>query len=308
MATHFACIGVGRIGASWALTFARAGFRVKVFDPQPGAVEDAMQEIARALANMRSAGAEIDGAALCARIEPAASLAEAAAQADYVQESGPENVEFKRAIFADLDRLAPPDSVLASSTSEIPASQFTEGLDGRTRCLVAHPFNPPHLIPVVEICPSPWTAPEVTDRAAALQRQAGQVPIRLQREIPGFILNRLQIAVVMEALHLLGEGICTVEDLDLGMQLGLALRWTAIGPMKANHLATRGGYRELIEKYGPTMRSIAGDLAMDYDLPPGLPGMIHDAIEEGLGAGGGRGDLERERDQRLVRLKAALDG
>ncbi len=130
------------------------------------------------------------------------------------RKTGPEKIEEKRVIFAELDRLAPKDALLVSSTSAITASRFTETLAGRARCLVGHPVNPPHLVPLVELCGAPWTSPEAIERARKIYREIGQVPVTINREINGFVLNRLQGALLAEAFRLVGEGYISAEDLD----------------------------------------------------------------------------------------------
>ena len=140
---------------------------------------------------------------------------------EFVQENGPEIVEDKKTIFAQLDKLAPPDALLVSSTSAITASRFTETLPGRARCLVGHPVNPPHLVPLVELCGAPWTSPDAIDRARKIYREIGQVPVTINREIDGFVLNRLQGALLAEAFRLVGEGYVSAEDLDHTVKDGL---------------------------------------------------------------------------------------
>src|SRR5205085_5888573 len=194
-----------------------------------------------------------------ARLTPAASLAEAVPRADLVQENGPETVEAKRAIFADLDCHAPPAAVLASSTSFIPASAFSEELPGRERCLVGHPVNPPHLVPVVELCGAPWTAPETVARAHGVMSEIGQVPIIVRRELDGFILNRLQGALLTEAMRLVGEGYVSPEDLDKTVRDGLGLRWSFMGPFETIELNAPGGAADYCERYSGFYRRLAAD-------------------------------------------------
>ena len=149
-----------------------------------------------------------------------------------MQENLPEEVAIKRTAFAELDRLASPDAILASSTSAIVASQFTADLAGRARCLVAHPVNPPHLVPVVELCGAPWTSEATLDRARVTMASLGQVPIVVRREIDGFVLNRLQGALLTEAMRLVADGVVAPDDLDKTMRDGLGLRWSFMGPLR----------------------------------------------------------------------------
>ncbi len=174
-----------------------------------------------------------------------------------MQENLPEQVAIKREIFGTLDALAPAAAVLASSTSAIPASQFTEALAGRSRCLVAHPVNPPHLIPVVELCGTAWTAAATIERAQAVMEEVGQVPIVVRRELDGFILNRLQGALLSEALRLVGEGYVSPEDLDKTVAHGLGLRWSFMGPLATIELNAPGGVADYCARYGGFYRSLA---------------------------------------------------
>ena len=199
-------IGAGLIGRSWAIVFARAGWMVSLYDPVENVATGAVPLIASELNALARLGLVSDPAAAAARVTPVARLGQAVADVDFIQENGPENVDAKIAIFTELDRLAPREAILTSSTSAIVASRFTEKLAGRERCLVAHPVNPPHLVPVVELCGAPWTAPDTVARTRAIYESIGQVPITVRREVDGFILNRLQGALLAEAFRLVGEG------------------------------------------------------------------------------------------------------
>ncbi|MFO1364088.1 MAG: 3-hydroxyacyl-CoA dehydrogenase [Burkholderiales bacterium] len=247
-------VGCGLIGRAWAIVFARAGHPVAAYDSDAAALAASLALVDGALAELARFGllAE-EPAAVRARIVAAPDLAEAVRACAYVQESVRETVEAKRAIFAQLDRLAPPDCVLASSTSYIPASAFSDGLPGRARCLVAHPVNPPHVVPVVELCPAPWTAPEVLARTRALHATAGQVPVVVRREIPGFLLNRLQAALVCEAIRLYEDGYASAEDIDRTVRDGLGLRWSFMGPLETIDLNAPAGVLDYARRYAATM-------------------------------------------------------
>jgi len=244
-----AIIGAGLIGRAWAGVFARAGWDVTIYDAAPGAVESAQKLIAEGLQEQASHGLVKDPKAAAARVRLAHDLAEALEGADYVQENLPETVEAKQAIFAELDRLAPPEIVLASSTSAIVASRFTEPLATRARCLVAHPVNPPHLIPLVELVGAPWTAPDTIERAKEVYESIGQVPIVVNREIEGFILNRLQGALLAEAFRLVGEGYVSPQDCDKTLKDGLGLRWSFMGPFETIDLNAPGGMADYCARY-----------------------------------------------------------
>ena len=186
-------------------------------------------------------------------------IEDAVAGATWVQENLPEQVEIKREVFRVLDALAPADAILASSTSAIPVSQFTDALMGRARCLVAHPVNPPHLVPVVELCGAPWTTYATIERARAVMADVGQVPIVVRRELDGFILNRLQGALLSEAMRLVGEGYVSPEDLDKTVAHGLGLRWSFMGPFATIELNAPGGVADYCARYGGFYRKLAAD-------------------------------------------------
>lgn len=253
-AQRIAIVGAGLIGRAWAIVFARAGNAVTLNDTVPGATQAALEWIDHTLEEMRSYGLIDEAAAsVRARLRVAGSLEDALDGATYVQENVRETLEAKCEIFAEMDRLAASDCVLASSTSFIPASAFSETLRGRARCLVAHPVNPPHVVPVVELCPAPWTDAEALERARALHAAAGQVPVIVRRELPGFILNRLQAALVCEAVRLYEEGVASAEDIDKTVRDGLGLRWSFMGPMETIDLNAPGGVADYAARYGATM-------------------------------------------------------
>lgn len=254
---RIAVVGSGLIGRAWAMVFARAGHPVRLFDIAPGAVERALGLIAEGLAEQARCGLlEEAPDVVAARITAAASLAGALDGAAYVQENTAERLEVKREVFAQMDALAAPDTILASSTSMIPTSEFSEGLAGRARMLVAHPVNPPHVVPVVELSPAPWTDPAVVERARALHERAGQVPVTVRREIQGFILNRLQAALLCEAWQLVRDGYVSVEDLDKTIRDGLGLRWALMGPFETIDLNAPGGIADYARRYGPVMSAV----------------------------------------------------
>ncbi len=262
-----ACIGVGNVGRSWAIVFARAGWEVRLWDAYPGVVERALGLIRTALSEAREAGLGGDVEPILARIHTAHGLEDALADVDYAQESAAEDTEIKRSLFASMDGCAPPRTILASSTSAIAGAAFLETIPGRNRCVIAHPVNPPHIIPLVEICASPWTDAGTVERTRVVMEEVGQSPVVLNREIDGFLLNRLQWALMGEALHLVGEGVCAPEDIDRVLTHGLALRWAFIGPFTVAHLnANRGveGYYEVLrEAVARVQRSLRADYPPD---------------------------------------------
>jgi L-gulonate 3-dehydrogenase len=220
-----------------------------------------------------------------------------------VQENGPEKVDVKIAIYAELDRLAPHDAILASSTSAIVASKFTEGLAGRHRCLVAHPVNPPHLVPVVELCGAPWTSPKVIARARAIYAGIGQVPVLVKKEIEGFILNRLQGALLTEAMKLVGEDYVSPQDLDHVVKNGLGLRWSFLGPFETIELNAPGGIADYIARYSAFYQRLADDPAPSASWQG--PGAEHVAAEWGRTPDAAEIEQRSQRrDERLAALQA----
>lgn len=264
-----AIVGTGLIGRAWAAVFARAGWTVRLYDPDPATQARSLALVADELAMLAGHGLCEDPTGAAARVSAAASLAEAVADAGFVQENGPETLERKLEIFAALDRLAPADAILASSTSAIVASHFTADLAGRGRCLVGHPVNPPHLVPLVELCAAPWTRPQVMQAAHAIYAQIGQVPVTVHREIEGFVLNRLQGAVLAEAFRLVAEGVMTPQDLDHTIKDGLGLRWSFMGPFETIELNAPGGLADYCDRYMGIYRRLAADPAgpQVYDAP-----------------------------------------
>ncbi|MEU7479654.1 3-hydroxyacyl-CoA dehydrogenase NAD-binding domain-containing protein [Lentzea sp. NPDC042327] len=245
-----AVIGAGVIGLSWARLFCEHGLTVRVADPRPDLVVP-------------------DG------VEVAATVADAVRDADLVQENGPEDLEFKKTLFAELVREAPAHALLLSSSSAIPSTAFTEGIDG-SRVLIGHPFNPPHVIPLVEVVPGEQTTEESVSRAVEFYRSVGRTPVVERKEVPGFVGNRLQAALSREAAYLVEQGVVTPQDLDTVVTSSLGIRWATVGPFLGAHLGGGpGGYRHLAEHIGRSMRDLA--LGTPSDDPERLIRAVEDA-------------------------------
>ena len=301
--TKIAVIGAGLIGRSWAIVFARAGFQVNLWDHFPHQTTAAMEFVRDRLPELHQAGLiKDDPDDVMARITPLTSMWEAVADVEHVQENGPERVEVKQALYAELDRAAKPEVTLASSTSGIPASAFTEHLQHRGRCLVAHPVNPPYLVPLVELCPAPWTDPVVVARCRDLMERAGQVPATVKKEMDGFALNRLQGALLAEAFRLLADDVISPGDLDALVRDGLGLRWSFMGPLETIDLNAPGGLKDYCDRYGPLyakMQDQAKPLAWD----DALVDRLHAARREELPLN--MTPIRQEwRDRRLMALLA----
>lgn len=262
---RIACVGAGVIGRSWAVAFAAGGANVRVFDPSKKVVDRARGFAVEALSKLEAYGRCDDADAALDRIRFFEVIETAVEDAYYVQESIAEDLTVKKQLFEQLDGCTPPSAILASSTSTIPASRFMSDLDGCGRCIVAHPVNPPHLIPAVEICPAPFTSQTTIERTTKLMESIGHVPIMLRKEIPGFLINRLQLALIGEALHLVSEGYCSASDLDRAVKYSLGLRWALLGPFEAGHLNADSGYYEYMKKFEPAIKQLIGQLQVDYD-------------------------------------------
>jgi L-gulonate 3-dehydrogenase len=258
---RIAVIGCGLVGRAWAIVFARAGCDVTLFDAEAGAAARAREQIARNLDDLAVHQLLDDPARVLRRIAIAGSLAAVLDGARYAQESVFERVDIKRNVFAEIDRAIGPDTIVGSSSSGIPASAFTEGLSANARYLIAHPVNPPYLAPVVELVPAPWTAPATMAAARALMSAVGQVPVSMSREIEGFILNRLQAVLLMEAWRLVEQGYASAEDVDRTISDGLGLRWSFMGPFETIDLNAPGGVADYARRLGPLYQSIAASTA-----------------------------------------------
>ncbi len=300
-ARRAAIIGTGLIGQGWAIVFARMGWEVRLYDVNAAMLAEARTLILQQLRELETQGLLEGADAVVQRVQAAASLRDALEGACYVQENSPEKVEIKRALFAELDALAEPDAVIGSSTSSIPASQFTDHLAGRQRCLVAHPVNPPYLIPVVELCPAPWTSPEALAAAREVMAGIGQKPVVVRREIEGFILNRLQGALLQEAFRLAAAGIASAEDIDTTVKDGLGLRWSFMGPFETIDLNAPGGIADYCQRYGGLYQSIG---ATQGECVP-WEGALVDALADERRGLLPHEDLARRRfwrDEKLMRL------
>ena len=303
--TKIAIIGSGFIGRAWAITFARAGFDVALADKAEGAPEAALAYIEGVLPDL-AANDLLNGAspeAVRARLSAAGSYAEALEGAVHAQENAPEDLALKQALYAELDALAAPETVLASSTSAILPSRFSESLKHRERVCVCHPINPPYLIPAVEVVPAPWTSADTMTRAADLMRAAGQSPIVMKRELDGFVMNRMQGALLEEAFRLVADGYASVEDVDIGIREGLALRWSFMGPFETIDLNAPGGVADYVARYQQIYERISPDQWRRVDwagpvletvLAERRARLAHDALQE----------RQVWRDRRLMALAA----
>jgi L-gulonate 3-dehydrogenase len=269
-----AVVGTGVIGRGWMYVFTRAGCPTHVIDRDPDQVKRALEWFDVTLEEDIKDGFITQGGADRCRslISSYSDLKEALSGIEYVQESGPENLEIKHEIFVRADEVADPGAILASSTSAIDINLIAEGLSGMARCVTAHPFNPPHIVPIVEVMGTEKTDPAVVTRTVEFLKRVGQKPVVMNYFLPGYLINRIQAAVVREANHLVVRGAASVADVDALMSHGLGLRWALFGSFGINHTNADGGVREYYSRYGQAYQDIMNDL--DSTPPTFDPEMI----------------------------------
>ncbi|MFH8631055.1 3-hydroxyacyl-CoA dehydrogenase NAD-binding domain-containing protein [Streptomyces lydicus] len=296
-----ACIGAGVIGGGWAAHFLARGYDVTAWDPAPDAEDRLRRLVAAAWPALEQIG--LTEGASQDRLTVAPTLAAAVADADFVQESAPEKLELKRSLLAELAAAAPPGVVIASSTSGYPMTDMQTAADGSAagagRLVVGHPFNPPYLIPLVEVVGGERTDREAVEWAARFYDVAGKSVITMDRELPGFIANRLQEALWREALHMVANGEASVEDIDASITEGPGLRWAFMGPCLTFALAGgEGGMAHMLDHFGPSLKSPWTRLEA-----PELDRALRDAMVDGCAAAAGErtyADLVAERDQGVI--------
>ena len=301
-----AVVGAGLIGRSWAIVFARAGHEVALFDADAEVLAQARGRIEHSLRDLRTFKLIKKVKPILRRVCVTARLGDALSGAKHAQESIFEELEAKRAIFGEMDALAAGDCVLASSSSYIPASRITENLRGRVRCLIAHPANPPHVIPIVEIVPAAWTDADTVARTRALFAAAGQVPIVVRRELDGFVLNRLQAALLNEAARLVEAGYVDAHDLDKTISAGLGRRWAFMGPFETIDLNAPGGVADYARRYGPSMYEMARQQADPRPWSDALVAQIDAERRKVLPLSQHRARQEW-RDRNLMRISQAIN-
>ena len=249
-----AIIGGGVIGASWAALFLVNGLKVVLSDPDPAIKAKVDDIIAAALPALRALGYDVTDVET--RLSFQKDNAAAVSNADFVQECGPENVDFKKELWKLVEKAAPRDALLLSSSSTIPASIQCAAMKDPSRLLIGHPFNPPHLMPLVEVVPTPKTQPAITVRALAFYTGIGKVALEIKKEIPGFVANRLQAAIFQESVYLVAEGVVTLEQLDDIVTSSLGIRWATSGPFLSFHLGGGpGGLAHFVDHLGPPMET-----------------------------------------------------
>jgi 3-hydroxyacyl-CoA dehydrogenase len=299
-----AIIGSGLVGQGWAISFARGGCNVRLWDNDPEAPKRAVAGIPAALKELADNDLlDEDAAVVAGRIAAVGSIEAALDGAGHVQENAPEDVEIKKQVTNRIATIAGPETVIASSTSSLMPSLFTEQAPGRDRCVVGHPLNPPYLTPAVEIVPAPWTAPSTVEKARALYAAIGHSPIVLEREVDGFVVNRLQGALLHEAFRLVADGYAKAEDIDRAVRDGLGLRWSFMGPFETIDLNAPGGICDYVARYEGMYQRSAEQQKETRDWIPALEA----GIEAERAAALPRNAIaERQawRDRRLTALAA----
>ena len=252
---RIAIVGTGVIGASWAAQYLARGFDVIATDPAPDAEANLRKYVDEAWTVLNSIG--LSPGASRDRLEFTADMKKALAKADFVQENGPERVDFKIKLYADMDAVTPPDSLIASSSSSLTMSVVQSKCEHPERCVIGHPFNPPHVIPLVEVVGGAKTSPAAIEKALAFYKSIGKRAILLRKEVPGHVANRLQSALYREVLYLIEQGVLSVADADDAVSWGPGLRWGVMGPSLQFHLGGgAGGIQHFIDHLLPAMEPL----------------------------------------------------
>ncbi|KAI3391187.1 hypothetical protein diail_7792 [Diaporthe ilicicola] len=298
-----AIIGCGSIGASWAALFLAQGLTVSAFDINPASQRFLENIITDALPVLSSLGLLKRTDAKPSDVLFTTTLEDALRDADFVQENGPERLQFKQELFGKIAQAVSPDTIIATSSSGLTCSSIQDGMAASSRpgrCVVGHPFNPPHLIPLVEVVGGRRTSPEVIARTMQFYAAVGKKPVQVRKEVVGHVANRLQAALMREMMYLLQEDVATVSDLDTAMSFGPGLRWGVMGPNTLFHLGGgEGGIQHMADHLlAPLMSWYAPrDPVVDEDL---RRKWVDGTMEEVDGRG--YRELARQRDEELVRL------
>ena len=294
-----ACIGAGTIGASWAAYFLSRGLEVVVSDPAPGAPNQLRRRIEQAWPALQRLGAAPDADPSAWQFEP--DPVRAVEGVGFVQESAPERYDIKKALLPKLDSALPPDVVIASSSSGLLIGRLSEGCLHPERCVIGHPFNPPHLVPLVEVVGGTTASRATVETAMAFYRSVGKHPIEIRKEVPGHVANRLQAALWREAVHLVEEGVASVADVDAAISEGPGLRWALMGPHATFHLAGGdGGMTHFLHHLLPTMQAWWDHLGTPA-VTPTLQTKLVDGVREAVG-GRSVAELAARREAFLIAL------
>ncbi len=302
-----ACVGSGLVGQGWAALFALRGYNVVMQDLTDELLDRALERVERHIRFLSDADLGYDVGATDWRIETTSDLRKCVADADFVIESVFESYEVKKGVFAEMDRYAPEETVLASSTSGLLMTEIQKAAELHPeRCIVAHPWNPAHLVPLVELSPGERTSKETVERAYAIMEDIGKVPVVLRKEVPGFIANRLSAALWREALDLVDRGVASVEDVDKAVRAGPGIRWAIMGPYLTYHLGGgAGGIEYLMRHIGPKKSAWMETMAKWTVTPESAVDKAIRGVKDMIG-GKSLEELESWRDERLVSLLQLL--
>jgi len=305
MTKRVAVIGAGTIGASWAAIFLARGLDVAAYDPAPNGESFLRKFIGNAWPTLRQLNwvrPEADPMRLTFHREVAAAVRDA----DFIQESGPEREDVKLALFKEIDAAAPPASVIASSSSGFMVSVMQPACQHPERCVIGHPFNPPHLIPLVEVVGSGKTSPQAVETAMEFYKSIGKRPIQIRKEVRGHVANRLQTVLWKEAVKLVAEGVVSVSDADAAIAYGPGLRWALMGPHLTFHLAGgEGGMTHFMHHIAPAAQTWIDDGGEPW-LTPEVQKLIIEGVAEEA-AGRGIADIAKWRDGKLVDILKVSD-
>ncbi len=299
---RIAIVGTGVIGASWAALYLARGLSVVATDPAPNAEANLRRYIEAAWKDLTVIG--LSPGASPDRLQFTVDMKKALADADLVQENGPERPDFKIKLFADMDAAAPSDSIIASSSSGLTMSVMQSACTHPDRCVIGHPFNPPHVVPLVEVVAGEKTSPQAVERAIAFYASIGKKPIHVRKEVVGHVANRLQAALYREVVHLIEQGVLDVADSDAAVCWGPGLRWGVMGPNLLFHLGGgQGGIRHFMEHLSGPVATWWKDLGTLTEFSPGIKQTIIDGV---LKEAGDRSieELAHERDTMLLQLLA----
>lgn len=273
-------IGSGLIGRSWAMVFASGGFKVRLYDIVKEQVSAALEDIRKQMEELTKSGmlrGSMSSEEQISLISEFSDLKLALEGAIFVQECVPENLELKLKIFSDIDRYVNDSTIISSSTSCLSPTKMFNGLQHVKNCIVAHPVNPPYYVPLVELVPHPQTEPVTVEKTYVLMKKIGQSPVKLMKETDGFVLNRLQYAVISEAWRLVQDGVISPRDVDTVMSEGLGMRYAFLGPLETCHLNAEG-FKSYCERYGEGIKRVLAT----FGPVPSFSGEVADKIDQAL--------------------------
>jgi 3-hydroxyacyl-CoA dehydrogenase len=305
--TAVGLVGAGVVGHSWAIVFARAGLPIRVYDADPQKLGDFTDRVEQSLRLLWQADNRLDARwrrALLDRITVCESIADVLdGEVGYIQESVPEDLAVKRSVFSEIDRQARPGVIIASSVSALPMTEIARNTTNPQRCVVVHPTNPPHIIPLVEIVPSKATDPEVVVTVEAFMREVGQAPIVCRKEVFGFVLNRLQSALLSEAFFLAREGVASLSDIDRTVTEGLGLRWAFLGPFAVED-TNSDSIEEGLIRFGESMRELWASVCQPRNGPDAADVELVAGAKDTMRGGRTHAELVQFRDEMVLRLRA----